>query len=77
MSDTYPPFSGDDVPCAACGFAGAFTTYRATGDCAHPSSEVIQTMRLNPRLCRTCGRCGHQWDEATVTPDPEAKEQQP
>lgn len=83
MSDTYPPFSGDDPTCTACGFAGARTTYIGFGECVHPGDEMIHIYGSNnPHLCRECRRCGRKWDEATVTPDPEkaptpaAKEQQ-
>ena len=69
-----PPYSGDLTTCAACGYGAADTTYRATGECIHRTNEVLDTVagEINPRLCRACSRCGHQWDEATVTPDPEA-----
>lgn len=69
---TYPPFSGDDPTCTACGFVGARTTYRGTGECIHPGTEVIHSFDANPRLCRECRRCDYRWDEATVPPAPAA-----
>lgn len=59
------PFSDDEPRCIKCGKEGASTTYRAYGDCEHDSGIVIG-WNPNPRLCRSCLRCGHGWDEATV-----------
>lgn len=73
MTDTYPPFSGDDPTCTACGFVGARTTYIGFGECIHPAADgFVSAFAPNPRLCRECKRCGRQWDEAPITPNPEA-----
>lgn len=76
---TLPPYTAEHGTCTACGADNADTEYRASGECIHRTNEVIDTVGFepNPRLCRSCRRCGHRWDEATVTSDPEAKEQQP
>ncbi|WP_431781739.1 hypothetical protein [Streptomyces chumphonensis] len=65
MIEPLPPFSGDTPRCTKCGHEGACTEYRAYGDCGHPADVVIG-WTPNPRLCRTCRRCGHGWDEATL-----------
>ncbi|MBT2449457.1 hypothetical protein J7F03_20670 [Streptomyces sp. ISL-43] len=64
-----PPFSGDEPTCAKCGHKGASTEYLAFGDCHHaPRTGITIGWHANQRLHRECGRCGHQWDEATVPP---------
>ncbi|MEU0991099.1 hypothetical protein [Streptomyces sp. NPDC005953] len=64
MTD-HPPYTGPDVTCTKCGYDTAATEYRAAGRCLHDSGEILG-MLPNPRLHRTCDRCGHAWDEATV-----------
>lgn len=63
-----PDFSGEATKCAACGHNRAGTEYRATGVCVHDIDEQARDFTPNPRLHRTCDRCGFQWDEATLDP---------
>lgn len=65
MTDPLPPFTGDNPTCAQCGHRGAATEYRPHGHCMHPT-DAVMGFDPNPRLHRTCCRCGHVWDEATV-----------
>lgn len=65
MTDCLPPFTGDNPTCAQCGHRGAATEYRPHGHCLHPT-EAVMGFDPNPRMHRTCDRCGHVWDEATA-----------
>lgn len=68
MADTgLPPFSGDDTTCAKCGHKGAFSRYRAYGQCLHDATDDILGYELHERLHRQCTRCDYAWDEAVVS----------
>lgn len=66
MTDSLPPFSGDDATCIKCGNEGAATQYLPHGRCLHGPTPTIVGWHPNERLHRECLRCGHQWDEATI-----------
>ncbi|MFF2731740.1 hypothetical protein ACFVS9_28015 [Streptomyces sp. NPDC058008] len=65
-TNMHPPYTGPETRCTKCGSTGAYTEYMASGECIHSRASEVIGFAPNPRLHRECGRCGHQWDEATV-----------
>lgn len=63
-----PAYSGPRAGCVKCGAGEAGTVFYASGRCVHGNDDhVIDTHAgfPNPRLHRTCLRCGYSWDERT------------
>jgi len=65
-TEALPPYTGPDVVCVKCGHEGAFTTYRAAGQCLHDQVGTVLGFHPNERLHRQCARCDYAWDEATI-----------
>lgn len=69
-AEEMPSYSGEGAACRKCGHLGASTLYLEVGRCI--SSETAVGLNPNPRLHRTCDRCGYHWDERTMDNDPTA-----
>lgn len=67
VTTALPPFSGDRPTCAKCGHDAAGVCFTPEGFACGRMSRLAAVAAAE-RLCRTCGRCGYHWDEATGDP---------
>lgn len=70
MTETLPPYSGDDTTCPKCAHLGASTRFRAAS--ARMlwdtwNDKIVSRGPLPERLQRECNRCGWCWDEDLAT----------
>jgi hypothetical protein len=72
MTETLPPYSGDNPPCPKCAHKGAVTRYRAAGEHGSGDAPTFGRSRKGERLERKCWRCDYVWDEALNPPTPDA-----
>ncbi len=67
MSESLPPFSGDNPTCPKCGNEGASTTWMAYGRIDDERITLGNPDLWPERLHRECRRCSYSWGEAIVS----------